>query len=250
MANLKDKLAQKVEIINTDEHPQNVIMLNPPENNQPVSVMPDFAITITQAKERITLLQNFVKEMMIPNVDYGLIPGCQKPSLYKSGAEKLCDVYGFSKQIEITNRVEDWEKALFSYEVKVTLINKRTSLIEAEGIGSCNSREKKYKNQDGFTICNTILKMAKKRALIDAVLSATRSSGMFTQDVEDLDFTVDKAKQAPAVTISQVYALAKKSNIPTDSIRNLLSERYKVTSSTELSPPQVQDLYEYLRKQL
>ena len=124
MANLKDKLAQKVEIINTDEQPQNVIMLNPAENNQPVSVMPDFAITISQAKDRITLLQNFVKEMMIPNVDYGLIPGCQKPSLYKSGAEKLCDVYGFSKQIEVTNRIEDWEKALFSYEVKVTLINK------------------------------------------------------------------------------------------------------------------------------
>ena len=27
--------------------------------------------------------------------------------------------------------------------------------------------------------------MAKKRALIDAVLSATRSSGLFTQDIED-----------------------------------------------------------------
>jgi hypothetical protein len=248
MANLKDKLAQKVEIINTDEQPQNIIMLNPAENNQTVSVMPDFAITINQAKDRITLLQNFVKEMMVPNIDYGLIPGCQKPSLYKSGAEKLCDVYGFSKQIEVTNRIEDWEKALFSYEVKVILINKRTGLIEAEGIGSCNSREKKYKNQDGFTICNTILKMAKKRALIDAVLSATRSSGIFTQDVEDMDLAVDKPKQPQTITISQVYALAKKSNIPTDFIRNLLSERYKVTSSTALSPMQVQDLYDYLKK--
>src|SRR5690606_28333663 len=37
-----------------------------------------------------------------------------------------------------------------------------------------------------WSLCNTVLKMAKKRALIDATLSATRSSGIFTQDVEDL----------------------------------------------------------------
>lgn len=32
---------------------------------------------------------------------------------------------------------------------------------------------------------NTLLKMAKKRSFIDATLSATRTSGMFTQDMED-----------------------------------------------------------------
>jgi hypothetical protein len=157
-------------------------------------------------------------------------------------------VYGFSKQLEITNRIEDWEKALFSYEVKVTLINKRSGFIEAEGIGSCNSREKKYKHQDGFTICNTILKMAKKRALVDAVLSATRSSGIFTQDVEDLDLAPSKVKTDPPITINHVYALAKKSNIPTDFIKNILSEKYKVSSSTELSLAQVHDLYKYLKE--
>lgn len=248
MSNLKSKLAQKVENIGTEDQDQNIIMLNPSEDTQTVSVIPDFAISIVQAKERITQLQNFVREMMLPNVDYGLIPGCQKPSLYKSGAEKLCDIYGFSKQLEITNRIEDWEKALFSYEVKVTLINKRSGLIEAEGIGSCNNREKKYKNQDGFTLCNTLLKMAKKRALVDAVLSATRSSGIFTQDIEDLDLAPSKAKPEPPITINHVYALAKKSNIPTDFIKNILSERYKVTSSTELSQSQVQDLYKYLKE--
>jgi hypothetical protein len=253
MANLKDKLAQQVEVLNSaseDEQTNNVIVLNPSKNTQALSVLPDFAISIAQAKERIALLQNFVKEMMQPNIDYGLIPGCQKPSLYKSGAEKLCDVYGFSKQLEVTNRIEDWEHGIFAYEVKMILISKRTGQIEAEGIGSCNSRERKYKNQDGFTLCNTILKMAKKRALIDAVLSATRSSGIFTQDVVDMDLGADKVKREPDVTINQVYALAKKSNIPTDFIKKILRERYNVTSSTALSPLQVQDLYEYLRKQI
>lgn len=247
---LKSKLAQKVDIIETkNNEPDNIIMLNTSENTRTISVIPDFAISICQAKERIALLQNFVKEMMIPNIDYGLIPGCQKPSLYKSGAEKLCDIFGFSKQLEITNRIEDWEKGMFSYEVKITLINKRTNLIEAEGIGSCNNHEKKYKNQDSFTICNTILKMAKKRALIDAVLSATRSSGIFTQDIEDLDLEPAKAKPThPTTTINQVYSLVKSSNISSDYMRKVLNERYKVKNSTELSPTQVQDLYAYLKK--
>src|SRR5262252_4843796 len=41
-------------------------------------------------------------------------------------------------------------------------------------------------NEDVPDIKNTILKMAQKRAKIAAVLAATRSSGVFTQDVEDM----------------------------------------------------------------
>lgn len=41
-------------------------------------------------------------------------------------------------------------------------------------------------NEDIADIKNTILKMAQKRAKIAAVLCATRSSGVFTQDVEDM----------------------------------------------------------------
>jgi len=42
-------------------------------------------------------------------------------------------------------------------------------------------------NENVFDLVNTILKMAKKRALIDAVLSGTAASDSFTQDVGDTD---------------------------------------------------------------
>lgn len=42
----------------------------------------------------------------------------------------------------------------------------------------------KVENPDVADLVNTILKMAKKRALIDATLSVTRCSGLFTQDEE------------------------------------------------------------------
>jgi len=144
-------------------------------------------VSLQEIENRINILQEFIKKYMIQGEDYGEIPGISKPTLLKPGAEKLCDVYGFSKMAEVKNRVEDWEKGFFHYEVEVTLVNKKNNLIEAQGVGSCNSKEKKYRYQDPYTIVNTILKMAKKRALIDAVLSATRSSGIFTQDIEDMD---------------------------------------------------------------
>ena len=44
----------------------------------------------------------------------------------------------------------------------------------------------RVENDDIYSQVNTILKMAKKRALVDAALSAGRLSDVFTQDMEDL----------------------------------------------------------------
>jgi hypothetical protein len=59
----------------------------------------------------------------------------------------------------------------------------------------------KVDNDDIATIKNTILKIAKKRAKVDATLAATRSSGIFTQDMEDIaDQEAQKIAQAHGVT--------------------------------------------------
>ena len=146
--------------------------------------IPQMNISLQQAKDRIKELQDFIRYMMVSGIDYGIIPGCEKPALFKAGAEKLCDIYGFSRTLEVTNRIEDWQNGFFHYEVKVMILNKKTGIIEAEGVGSCNTREKKYQKSEPYNIINTVLKMAKKRALIDAVLSATRTSGIFSQDLD------------------------------------------------------------------
>lgn len=274
MSNLKAKLAKKVEDtidneINTDrssiitesaKEDNNLIVIKP-EDKVEFSYVPEFAITMNEARERINMLQNFVKEMMIPKVDYGFIPNCNKPALFKSGAEKLCDIFGFSKQIEILNRVEDWEKGLFHYEVKTILINKRTGIIEAEGIGSCNSKERKYIKQDSYSIINTILKMAKKRAFVDAVLSATRSSGIFTQDVEELDDdiiiapkknNINERKETTIKRITkaqqtQIILMLNKNKIPTDYAKEIMKERYKVDESKKLTSEQADEFIDILK---
>ena len=283
MSNLKTKLsaqlnkAEEQSLVRTssqepcalspivEEAEATVLTLNAPLslNAHPVQVVPQFVFSLNEAKERIQMLQKFVKELMIPGLDFGIIPGCPKPSLLKPGAEKLCDIYGFSKLIIVTNRIEDWDKGFFSYEVKATLINKRTEIIESEGIGCCNSKERKYKNQDAFSICNTILKMAKKRALVDAVLSATRSSGIFSQDIEEfyVEGASPKANGARKIIASftktdspvrpeqlkGMFELAAKKGITNEKAKSMLMNRYNVKESKALTADEASDLLNYLK---
>lgn len=53
-------------------------------------------------------------------------------------------------------------------------------------------------NQDPADQYNTVLKMAKKRALVDAVLTATAASDIFAQDLEDLEDKIDEPAAPPA----------------------------------------------------
>lgn len=53
-------------------------------------------------------------------------------------------------------------------------------------------------NQDPADQYNTVLKMAKKRALVDAVLTATAASDIFAQDLEDLEDKIEEPAATPA----------------------------------------------------
>ena len=74
---------------------------------------------------------------------YGVIPGTQKPTLLKPGAEKLCLAFRLDPDYEIIREVR--EKDFIAYTVKCTLAHIPTSQEIASGIGSCNSKETKYR---------------------------------------------------------------------------------------------------------
>jgi stalled ribosome alternative rescue factor ArfA len=218
------------------------------------------AVSLGEAKQRTARLKEFIAEMMAEGVDYGIIPKTDKRCLFKPGAEKLCNVFGLSKQVEILHRIEDFENAVFHYEVKATLIGKATGAVEAEGVGACNSRENKYRNQDAFNIANTVLKMAKKRAFIDAALTATGSSDLFTQDVDDTDERGKGASKRPlakkteesdeAATkrqISYIFAILSERKIPVETARADMERLYGVNESKKLSKEQAGDFISYLK---
>lgn len=140
-------------------------------------------------KETVDILfaniETIVAKHLKAGRDYDQLPNTTKPTLLKSGAEILADVFGFRTTAKVINRIADYDKQFVLYEVCVTVINSDGNII-AEGLGSCNSRERKYLKTDFASNLNTVLKIAKKRAFVDAILTATHASHIFTQDMEDI----------------------------------------------------------------
>lgn len=73
----------------------------------------------------------------------------------------------------------------------------------------------RVENPDIIDAKNTVLKMAKKRAKIDAVIGVTRSSGVFTQDMEDFTApVVGNVVEGHVVTSEPVKSEPVKADAP------------------------------------
>jgi len=168
----------------------------------------------------VATVQEVMRAVMKPDVHYGKIPGTDKPTLYKAGAEVLCMVFRIAASYE----VEDLSTAdTVRYRVTCTGTHQITGTVLGTGMGESSSGEEKYKwrkatspqefdetpvnmrrtkhvkprNSAAFSIqqvrtepadlANTILKMANKRANMAMVLNVTAASDCFAQDLEDMD---------------------------------------------------------------
>ena len=105
--------------------------------------------TLQQVEEFRALIHSELRE----GPDYGTIPGTSKPTLLKPGAEKIAKLLGLADTYEITDKTADWEKGLFQYEVRCSLVSIRTGQIISQGVGECNSYESKYRYRDAKRKC-------------------------------------------------------------------------------------------------
>jgi hypothetical protein len=93
---------------------------------------------------------------------------------------------GLTSEYEIIEKIQDYEDGFFAYTIRCILT--KGGQVITNGLGHCNSKEKKYDGdkQDKYMLGNTCLKMAKKRAQVDAALTVGSLSNIFTQDLEDM----------------------------------------------------------------
>lgn len=145
-------------------------------------------------QRRRDVLQKYIKQNLVDGVDFGKIHiikdcpnkngGCKnenhfsKPSLFKAGAEKFCSLL----QLRATFKPDEDVLRMVGSQGTVAyiceLVHIPSGEVVAEGRGSCALTEK-------MGVLNTTIKIAEKRAKIDAVLSLGLSD-TFTQDEEDL----------------------------------------------------------------
>jgi hypothetical protein len=202
-------------------------------------------VSVDNVVQQFKMVHELYEKIMVKDEHYGTIPGTKKDTLYKSGAEKLDLLFKLVPKIDekIMRELGNDHREV---EITIGLYHKETGLLWGQGIGSCSTKETKFRYREGKRLCskcgkdsiikgkeeygggwlcykktggcgekfanndttiinqqvgrientdiadiyNTVLKMAYKRALVSATITATGVSDIFTQDLDD--FVDDK----------------------------------------------------------
>lgn len=176
----------------------------PPGNGQAVEIRSTFDIKPSTFKAGLerrgknrTALMEWIRKALVEGTDFGRIHVVKKdqcpdgkycsnpyhfskPSLWKSGAEKIAGMMGMrSTWPNLDAEMEIVRAGTGKFlMLKCQLVDSGGNVV-SEGIGA-RALEQDYGD------VNKAFKMAKKSSLIDAVLNAGGLSEVFTQDVEDM----------------------------------------------------------------
>lgn len=188
-----------------------------------LSVLQASQIDTGEALAQAKVIQTVLQEVMKADTHYGIIPGTDKPSLYKAGSEVILSTFRIAVEPEVEQTVT--ADGHVSYFVRAVGRHMQSGIVVGVGVGECSTAESKYcwrkavsnaefeatpenrrklkfwksYHKEGVDMLvrtnpadvrNTCLKMAKKRAQVDLCLTATAASDAFTQDLEDLDETI------------------------------------------------------------
>jgi ribosomal protein L37AE/L43A len=214
-------------------------------------------VTAADLVARLSVIREASRDAMQDGVDYGKVPGTDKPTLLKPGAEKLGVL--FQLDIQLDNEKTWGPGDHLTVTSHATVYHAPTGARLGYGEGICSTREKKYAYRKADRECptcgkpnirrsknpaegwycwrktdgcgatflpdderitsqqagqvdnpdlpdtyNTILKMAEKRARVDAVLAVTGASALFSQDTEDSLEPSIAPEPAPPVEVQTV----------------------------------------------
>lgn len=156
------------------------------------------ALPVESLRNQSRYVDRVLAEVLQDGVDFGMIAGTSRRTLFQPGAQILCRGLGLSPSFEVASITRGPQ--LVAAVVRCTLTHYSSGRVVGSGIGSCNTGERKYvktlatlsdrdeKNNlppaTALELDNTILKMAKKRALVDATLNTTAASRIFAQEYQ------------------------------------------------------------------
>ena len=163
------------------------------------------SLTVTEQKvariqSEIALADALVEKVLLPGIDYGLHPGTNSQALKDPGANTIINAFGCYPKAEVLYR--EVSDVRISYVIDIALISHADGRAKSTGTGACTTMETKYgyrwvtdpeaygydreslkkRTRDGrdtyrivnpewSELENTILKMARKGAEVDAAMA-------------------------------------------------------------------------------
>lgn len=235
---------------------------------------------IEEYKNFLKSYDSFVDEMLNEGTDYGIIPGVDKPSLLKPGAEKLEKLFFLRHKKECILKDVKPDGSFIRYTYRTSIFNKAGQLV-GTCEGTCNSHEKKYRSHtvfdnqateeekkngkleertsragnkykvyvvektDFYDLENTIMKMAQKRSYVGAILEATNSSSRFTADAEDQETGAkdeQDRKKPPQRVSPAMFERVKTQIVELDDVDKLKDYKKKINDSDKYEDEQKKEL--------
>lgn len=155
---------------------------------------------VARIQADIALADALVEKVLEPGIDYGLHPGTRSQALKDPGAATIINAFNCYPKAEVLFR--EVTDVKISYVFDVALISREDGLTKCTGTGACTTMETRYgyrwvtdpeaygfdraslktrsrdgrqlyriTNPDWSELENTILKMARKRAEVDAAMA-------------------------------------------------------------------------------
>lgn len=219
--------------------------------------------SLTAKGKNYKLNVNGVETLLRRDVDFGVIPNTTRPSLFKSGAEKIAMGYGLLQHYDVVSCVENWDgdSPFFMYTVRCDLckIVDGKEYIFSTAYGSANTREKRNGRNDAFNSANSTLKMAQKRALTSATIAVSGLSSAFTMDIEDMGFNkqvenlqVDNTDPNTTITQAQrkrLFAIAKTYSMGTVELKGWLKDKFGIESTNEITQKMYDEIVAKLQEE-
>lgn len=246
-------------------------------------------LTAQQIQANARLIQDVMKSVMKKDVHYGTVPGCgDKPTLLKPGAEKILSTFRVAAFPEIQD-LSTSDSIRFRIITKGVYTGNGAPVELGAGVGECSSDEEKYKwrkavgkeydetpedrkrkkwKKGGYgkpeyqevqvrtnpsDLANTILKMAKKRSIVDLTLTVTAASDCFNQDIEDLpaEYVAQDVEMADFEVIdnaqlSQLTDLITTTN--SDEVK--INGFFKIDNISKLPKSRYKEAFELLKAKL
>lgn len=174
-------------------------------------------MTVEEILAQRSVVVKVLRHIMAEGTHYGKIPGTQNKSLLKPGADMLLSTFHIATDPEIEDISGPQE---IRYRVRLRGLTMGSGQLVGVGVGEASSNEEKYRwrkansreydatpenmrrvkyytdndvrqvRANPYDQVNTILKMAKKRASVDLVLTALAAAEIF----DNIDETLRRAE--------------------------------------------------------
>jgi hypothetical protein len=210
--------------------------------------------------EQHQILAQYVKQCMVEGTDYGRIQGSEKPTLLKPGAEKLIDLFGCTPEFTLVPEFchEDFESGFFKYTFRCRIISRELGAVLAEGYGSANSRESRFRWRTAHRKCpvcgkDTIIQgkseygggwvcfkkkggCGEKYVASDERITRQTVGRVANENIADLDNTILKMAKKRA-QVDGAIALARCSDMFTQDVEDFTPPEFSAAAAPVTAAP-------------